>query len=247
MEDMIEKMIKMLRTSKKTVVFTGAGVSTLSGIQDFRGKDGLYKTIDADRMFDIQSFYENPAVYYGLAKDFIYGLEEKKPSIVHEMLAEWEEQGLIDSVITQNIDLLHSKAGSKKVFEIHGSPRVHYCVQCGHEEDFASIAKIVRSNELPKCIQCSHWMKPSITFFGESLPEKELKGAINAASSAELIIVLGSSLLVQPAASIPAYTLRNGGRLIIVNQGETPFDHHASMRFDDLQDTFELLKRKLKF
>ena len=127
MEDMIEKMIKMLRTSKKTVVFTGAGVSTLSGIQDFRGKDGLYKTIDADRMFDIQSFYENPAVYYGLAKDFIYGLEEKKPSIVHEMLAEWEEQGLIDSVITQNIDLLHSKAGSKKVLKLREPPSALLC------------------------------------------------------------------------------------------------------------------------
>ena len=123
----MKRFIELLRRSASPVVFTGAGISTLSGIRDFRGADGLYNDPDADRIFDIGAFREDPSFYYTKTRDFIYNLEDKEPNIVHTELARWESRGWISAVITQNIDLLHQKAGSRRVIEIHGSPRVHRC------------------------------------------------------------------------------------------------------------------------
>lgn len=121
-----------IMSARYCVAFTGAGVSTLSGIRDFRGKNGLYRDVDADRIFDIDVFYRDPSVYYSMARDFIYTLGEREPSVVHRVLSSLESRGFLKAVITQNIDLLHRKAGSKAVDEIHGSPAVHYCPSCGY-------------------------------------------------------------------------------------------------------------------
>jgi len=239
--DSISALAELIREAPRCVAFTGAGISTLSGIRDFRGKNGLYTTVNADRMFDIDLFFLDPSIYYKLAKDFIYGLDEKEPSIVHHSLATLEKAGYVDAVITQNIDLLHTKAGSKRVLEIHGTPAVHRCPDCGHVQTFDEIAPSAREGIIPLCPDCKRALKPDITFFGEALPQKTLEEAIEESRKADLMLVLGSSLLVHPAAGLPERTLRAGGKIVIVNDQNTPLDDRATLRFYDLQETFEKL------
>src|SRR5215469_1313301 len=126
----IAELIKKITKARYCTAFTGAGVSTLSGIRDFRGKNGLYNDFDAEKIFDIDYFEKDPSFYYKASASLIYDIDEKKPSIVHIVLAEMEKQGLLKALITQNIDLLHEKAGSSRVIEIHGSPKIHYCLRC---------------------------------------------------------------------------------------------------------------------
>jgi NAD-dependent deacetylase len=244
----LEKLLDKIIGAKHCVAFTGAGVSTLSGIRDFRGKNGLY-TVGSDeytRMFDIDVFEQDPSVYYRLAKDFIYGLDEKQPSIVHIMLAELEKRGLIKAVITQNIDLLHQKAGSKRVIEVHGSPRVHYCLRCaGVRMPFEEAAAAVKAGGMPICPVCSRVLKPAITFFGEALPAAALRDAQDEAESADLMLVLGSSLTVNPAAMLPRMTLSRGGEIVIVNDMATYLDSQSALRFTDLGEVFEGLRTLL--
>ena len=228
------------------MALTGAGVSTLSGIRDFRGKNGLYNDMDAEKIFDIGYFEEDPSFYYRAAGSFIYDLDKKDPSAVHIVLAELEKRELLKAVITQNIDLLHEKAGSKNVIEIHGSPKVHYCLRCsGIRMTFEEASEIVRKGAFPLCPECGRILKPAITFFGESLPAEALREAVHESQKADLMLVLGTSLTVFPAASMPQHTLRNGGEIIIVNNMATPLDSLAFLHFDDLGEVFEGLKKNL--
>lgn len=240
-----EALFDLIQESKYCVAFTGAGVSTLSGIRDFRGKNGLYKDLNAEKIFDIEVFRDDPSFYYQATRDFIYNLDEKTPSVIHRVLAAFEALGLLKAVITQNIDLLHQKAGSKEVIEIHGSPKVHRCLSCGTTIDFASAAILVKTGALPRCERCGSVLKPDITFFGENLPSDALRKARDEASKADLMIVLGSSLLVYPAASLPHYTLDSGGGIVIVNDMPTHLDRRAKLRFDDLEPLFEYLESRL--
>jgi NAD-dependent deacetylase len=256
----VEKLCALIKDTSYCVALTGAGVSTLSGIRDFRGKNGLYKEMDAEKIFDIDYFYRDPSFYYSQAKDFIYNLEEKRPSVVHTVLGTLEAKGLVKAVITQNIDLLHTKGGSKRVIEIHGSPQVHYCPGCqsssaaeeaalggsdaikaGGFMGFEEAAAIVREGGMPRC-SCGRALKPAITFFGENLPVKALSAAEAEAEKAGLMLVLGTSLSVFPAAGLPRLTLRRGGKIVIVNDMETPMDRYAVMRFSDLATVFEAIK-----
>jgi NAD-dependent deacetylase len=222
------------------VALTGAGVSTLSGIRDFRGKNGLYNDMDAEKIFDIDYFHRDPSFYYKAAGAFIYNIDEKEASVVHTCLGELEKRGFLKALITQNIDLLHQKGGSRHVIEVHGSPRVHYCLRCSSVRmNFEEAAAIVRSGGLPRCPTCGGVLKPAITFFGESLPIAALREATEEAQAADLMLVLGTSLTVNPAASLPLYTLRKGGRIVIVNDMPTPLDSRAFMRFEDLGEVFE--------
>jgi NAD-dependent deacetylase len=243
----MERLVNLLRDSKSAVAFTGAGVSTLSGIADFRGKNGLYtrKDIDAEKLFDIGYFHRDPSYYYMKSKDFIYNLEEKTPSIVHTELARLEEKGILKAVITQNIDLLHEKAGSKRIVEVHGSPLVHRCLSCGKTWDFEEIAGMVRRDVVPSCDACGGLVKPDITFFGEALPAAAVEEAIELSERADVMLVLGSSLTVQPAASFPVYALRNGGKLVIVNNMDTPLDYQAELTYSDLLEVFSYLHEHL--
>jgi NAD-dependent deacetylase len=244
--DHLKAFADLLRSARYCVVFTGAGVSTLSGIRDFRGKNGLYKTADAEKIFDLHYFLRDPSYYYRHAKDFIYDLEEKEPNIVHTEIARLEAAGIVKAVITQNIDLLHQKGGSKKVIEVHGSPLVHRCLHCGATYSFEEIAATVRQDELPVCRDCGGTVKPDITFFGESLPARAVEDAVRESSRADLMVVLGSTLLVQPAASFPLYSLLNGGDLVIVNDMPTPLDSHAVLRCQDLEQTFIYIREHLE-
>ena len=241
-----DKLFLEITKAKHLVAFTGAGISTLAGIKDFRGKDGLYKQPNTEKMFDIDVFYRDPSVYYSMAKEFIYGLDEKKPAIVHTVLAELEQKGFLKAVITQNIDLLHHKAGSKNVIEIHGSPLIHSCINCTYQEPFEKTAIIAKTGAVPKCPECGKTLKPDITFFGEALPRNALIRAEEECQKADFMLILGTSLQVYPAAALPIYTLRNGGKIAIVNDQNTQFDHYAEILFDDLEETFQKLEKKVK-
>jgi NAD-dependent deacetylase len=256
----------MIRRARFCVALSGAGVSTLSGIRDFRGKDGLYKEMDAEKMFDLDYFFRDPSYYYRTAGSFIYNVKEKEASIVHTTLGKLEERGLLRALITQNVDLLHQKGGSRRVIEIHGSPSVHYCPRCsdlsrveelsspgpdaagepvipggGDLMGFDEAAALVKAGELPRCGRCGGVLKPAITFFGEGLPARALREAEDLARRADLMLVLGTSLTVHPAAALPELTLRQGGQVVIVNNMETPLDKFAAMTFDDLEPLFTLL------
>jgi len=245
-EKEFEELFEKIKRSKHCTALTGAGVSTLSGIRDFRGKNGLYNEVDAEKIFDINYFEEDPSFYYKASQELIYNIDEKSPSIVHNVLAELEKRGLLKALITQNIDLLHTKAGSAKVIEIHGSPKTHYCLRCaGVRMSFDEVAAVVRSGELPKCPKCGRVLKPAITFFGESLPIDALREATEEAQKSDLMLVLGTSLTVYPAASMPQYTLSRGGEIVIVNNMPTPLDSRAVMRFDDLGEVFSALNSLL--
>jgi NAD-dependent deacetylase len=240
----IDKLFSLIQEAKHLVALTGAGVSTLSGIRDFRGKNGLYNDMDAEKIFSMEYFEKDPSFYYDHAGSFIYNIDEKEASIVHIVLGELEKRGFLKALITQNIDLLHQKGGSKNVIEIHGSPKIHYCLRCaGVRVSFEEAAEIVRRGEMPKCPKCGRALKPAITFFGESLPADALREAASESQKADLMLVLGTSLTVYPAASMPEYTLRSGGKIVIVNNMPTPLDGRAALKFDDLGQTFEELKQ----
>lgn len=216
------------------VALTGAGVSTRSGIPDFRGPQGLYKNPDAERIFDIAWFRKDPGIYYQGCRELIYGLSKYQPNPIHFALAKLEQRGMLQAIITQNIDMLHQKAGSARVVEIHGSPRLHHCVGCGEEATFDAVCKLLENGTVAHCGHCGQVYKPDITFFGERLPEQALDAAIRLAEHADLMLVLGTSLTVQPAASLPGLTLQAGGNVIIVNAQPTPLDTQAVLRMPDL-------------
>jgi len=240
----INKLYELIKNAKHFVTFTGAGVSTLSGIRDFRGKNGLYNDMDAAKIFDLDFFYKDPSFYYNQTRSFIYNLDEKEPSIVHTVLGDLEKQGYLKVLITQNIDLLHQKGGSKNIIEIHGSPVIHYCLHCKDTKmSFEDAAAIVRNGGMPKCPKCNSVLKPAITFFGEGLPADALQKAIQESINADLMLVLGTSLTVYPAAGMPEYTLRNGGKIIIVNNMPTPLDKKALLCFENLETVFDGLDK----
>jgi len=242
----IDKLFSLIGEAKHLTALTGAGVSTLSGIRDFRGKNGLYNEMDAEKIFSLDYFEKDPSFYYDHAGSFIYNIDEKEASIVHIVLGELEKRGFLKVLITQNIDLLHQKGGSKNVIEIHGSPKVHYCLRCsGVRVSFEDVAAVVREGKKPLCPKCGRVLKPAITFFGEGLPADALREAVSESQKSDLMLVLGTSLTVFPAASMPEYTLRCGGKIVIVNNMPTPLDRRAELHFDDLGTVFEELEKRL--
>jgi len=245
-QENIDKLFSLIKEAKHLTALTGAGVSTLSGIRDFRGKNGLYNEMDAEKIFSLDYFEKDPSFYYDHAGSFIYNIDEKEASIVHIVLGELEKRGFLKALITQNIDLLHQKGGSKKVIEIHGSPKTHYCLRCaGVRVSFEEAAAAVREGKKPLCPKCGRVLKPAITFFGEGLPADALREAVSESQKSDLMLVLGTSLTVFPAASMPEYTLRTGGKIVVVNNMPTPLDRRAELHFDDLGTVFEELRKRL--
>ena len=241
----VSALFKRIQESKHLIALTGAGVSTLSGIRDFRGKNGLYNDID-QKIFDLDYFLDDPSLYYTQAGSFIYNIDEKEASVVHTVLGDLEKRGFLKTLVTQNIDLLHQKGGSENVIEIHGSPIQHYCLYCsGVSMGFEEAAKIVHSGSMPQCPKCGRVLKPGIIFFGEQMPMNALHEAAEQCKKADLLLILGTSLTVYPVASLPDYTLRHGGDIVIVNNQPTHLDRHALMRFSELGPVFEGLQEKL--
>ena len=242
MKDMRD-LIEAIRGAAHVGCLTGAGVSTLCGIPDFRGPQGLYRQPDAERIFDIDWFDRDPSIYYRGCADLIYGLGRYAPGPVHLALKHLEDIGRLDGIATQNIDMLHQRAGSSRVFEVHGSPRRHRCRRCGDEKSFDEILRMLADlkarypgqpvAQVPRCA-CGGVYKPGITFFGEALPEAAFAAAQELALRSDVFLVLGTSLTVFPAAGLPQLTLRAGGRVFIVNAQKTPLDDVAAGVFRDL-------------
>jgi NAD-dependent deacetylase len=238
----MERLIEALKNSTCTAALTGAGISTLCGIPDFRGPQGLYKQPDAERIFDIDWFDRDPSIYYNGARELVYGLKEYSPGPVHLALRHLQDLGLLQGIITQNIDMLHQKAGSSPVYEVHGSGILHHCRSCGAQKTFDEICAMIAAapegpltaRTVPRC-ECGGVFKPDITFFGESLPEQAFVRSQELAIRAKVMLVLGTSLTVFPAAGLPRLTLQAGGKVFIVNGQPTGLDDYAEARYDDLQ------------
>lgn len=221
MEEKIKKLIKFINESKNIVFFGGAGVSTDSGIPDFRSKDGLYNQKDIrfdsyspEYLLSRECLYNNPKVFYEFYRQKL-DTRDIQPNITHKVLAKLEEQGKLSAIITQNIDGLHQKAGSKNVYEIHGTTNKNYCNRCKKPYDSNYIFD---SNEsIPKCA-CRGLIRPDVTLYGESLPEETVDFALYAISQADMLIVAGTSLQVYPAASY-IYEFR-GEHLVVINKDE---------------------------
>ena len=238
----MKRLLDAIAGAKCVVAMTGAGVSTLCGIPDFRGPKGLYKNPDAERIFDINWFDRDPSVYYRGCRELVYGLSAFEPGPVHKALKRLEDAGRLDGIITQNIDMLHQKAGSSNVYEVHGSPILHHCRNCGDAKSFDEIMAMVAANGgaerlgepyVPRC-NCGGAYKPDITFFGEPLPEEAFLHSQELAIRADVMLVLGTSLTVFPAAGLPRLTLQRGGKVFIVNAQPTPLDDYAAACYPDL-------------
>ena len=247
----MEGMIDAIRNAGCVAAMTGAGVSTLCGIPDFRGPQGLYKNPDAERIFDIDWFDRDPSVYYRGCRDLVYGLGAFEPGPVHRALKRLEDIGRLDGIITQNIDMLHQKAGSSNVYEVHGSPVMHHCRRCGGGKSFDEIMAMIAANGgterlgepyVPRC-SCGGVYKPDITFFGESLPEEAFARSQELAARADVMLVLGTSLTVFPAAGLPRLTLQRGGKVFIVNAQPTPLDGFAAGRYPDLAEFADAVEK----
>ena len=245
MKGSIESFYKAMLEAEKVSVLTGAGISTLSGIPDFRGDKGCYREkwhgLQVEELLSLPCFKVHPEYFYEWAQTFVYGVGDYEPNIVHKTLAKWEKANIIYRTYTQNIDILHQHAGSRRLYELHGSPAHHHCQNCQKHYSYEEIAPLVHKNILPRCNKCNGVIKPDIVFYGENLNRALLEQACCDFATADITLVLGSSLTVNPAAALPQYTLRNGGKLAIINQQPTPLDPYASWKFDDLQSTFEQL------
>ena len=225
----METLKKWIAESKNIVFFGGAGVSTESGIPDFRSVDGLY-----NQKFDYppeviisHSFYERkPEYFFNFYREKMLPLGFE-PNITHKVLARWEEEGRLLAVVTQNIDGLHQKAGSQRVYELHGSVLRNYCTRCGkfHSAEFAKEA-----GGVPRC-GCGGIVKPDVVLYEESLDSNTIEAAVSAIAAADLLIVAGTSLTVYPAAGLIDYY--RGKRLVLINRDETPFDHRANLVLHD--------------
>ena len=251
----IEIFKKWIEESKRIVAFTGAGVSTESGIKDFRSSDGLYserwrpndkdstesgipdfRSVDGlySQKFDYppetiisHSFYEcHPEYFFRFYREKMLPLGFE-PNITHKKLAQWETEGKLAAVVTQNIDGLHQKAGSKKVYELHGSVLRNYCTRCRkfHSAEFVRDAKGV-----PKCV-CGGTVKPDVVLYEEGLDQNTIEKSVVAIRSSDLLIVAGTSLTVYPAAGLINYY--RGNRLVLINRDETPYDSYADLVFHE--------------
>ncbi len=216
---------ELVDRSRRIVFFGGAGVSTESGIPDFRSEDGLYRQnyrYPPEMILGVDFFYTHTEEFYRFYRDKMLPLSAQ-PNAAHRKLAEMEQKGKLLAVVTQNIDGLHQKAGSKNVFELHGSIHRNHCLQC-HKS--YSAEDIARSQGVPKCT-CGGLIKPDVVLYGEPLDRETVEGAVNAIASADLLIVAGTSLTVWPAAGFLEYFL--GEHIVLINRGATPYDEKCEL------------------
>lgn len=235
---MIEKLKQAINQCNKIVFFTGAGMSTDSGIPDFRSANGLYtNNLHAEEIISHHYFIENPKEFYEFYKDKMV-FEDALPNFGHNFIAELEKQGKDVTVVTQNIDGLHQLAGSSIVYELHGSIHRNYCMNC---HTFYPLKKIIESNGVPTCDKCGAIVKPDVVLYEEGLDYETIENAVNAIASAELMIILGTSLNVYPAASFVQYF--RGKYLAIINKSSTPADQNCDIVIHDgISETFKKIK-----
>ncbi|HET8606242.1 MAG TPA: NAD-dependent protein deacylase [Gaiellaceae bacterium] len=224
-----ERLAAAIRDHQPCVALTGAGVSTESGIPDFRSPEGIWRRFDPFEVASIDAWRRDPATVWEFYALRIELLTAAEPNDAHRALAALEAAGLVRAVVTQNIDGLHQRAGSREVVEVHGSIRGASCLACGRREPLDRVVSLL---PLPRCAGCGAPLKPDVVMFGELLPAGAIERATALAREAALLLVVGSSLEVWPVAGLPQETLAAGGRLAVVNRGQTPYDARAAVAID---------------
>jgi NAD-dependent deacetylase len=238
MDDKVNQLAQWIVTSKRLVIFSGAGLSTESGIPDFRSPGGVWDRYNPED-FTFQNFLSSEPArerYWQMATEFYEPIKKAKPNPAHLAIAELERLGGLDCVITQNIDGLHFKAGNseERVIQLHGTAIFVSCLSCKKRYDRDEIQqRILRGQKAPRCDNCGGPLKPATISFGQSMPERETQEAYHRSSACDLFIVVGSSLVVQPAASMPLVAKRSGARLAIINRDPTPYDDLTDLVIHD--------------
>ena len=235
-------LARLLEGASSAVALTGAGVSVPSGILDFRSpQTGLWANLDPREVAHIDAFHRDPDTFWAFYGRRFALLHDKQPNAAHLALAELERRGLLRGVITQNIDRLHRAAGSERVVEVHGSIEWSVCLRCRAEVGLSRVLELLAEQEgAPPCPVCGSPLKPGVVLFGELLPVGAIAEAQRLAAQADLMLCVGSSLEVHPAAGLPDLCLRAGGRLALVTMGETRYDAMAEVRLrGDVADELE--------
>lgn len=227
----VEHLADLIRESRSTVALTGAGISVPSGIPDFRtpGK-GIWSKVDPMKVATIDAFHRDTKRFWEFYRPRFEMLGDKEPNAAHAALAQLEERGLLDGVITQNIDRLHRSAGTRELIEVHGSVETSSCTTCGASWQLDAVEELFDDDGIAVCTGCLGKVKPDVVLFGEMLPVEAIERARVLAEGAELMLCVGSSLEVFPAAGLPELTLAAGGKVAIVTQGPTPYDREAVVR-----------------
>jgi NAD-dependent deacetylase len=223
------ELVELIRARQPCVVLTGAGISTESGIPDFRSPNGIWARYDPMEYATISAFRRDPVKVWQFYSRRFDVLVRAEPNDGHRALAELERRGLVLAVVTQNVDGLHVQAGSREVIEVHGSIRTASCPACRTRLAFEEVLALL---PVPPCPECGEILKPDVVMFGELLPAGAIERAEALASRAGLLLVVGSSLEVHPVAALPELTLAAGGAVAIVNRGPTPYDGVAAAKID---------------
>jgi NAD-dependent deacetylase len=229
----LQRLAELMREAGSVVALTGAGVSVPSGIPDFRSPGtGLWERVNPMEVAHIDVFHEDPERFWGFYAERFAALEDKQPNEVHRALVTLEAAGLLDGVITQNVDMLHLRAGTRELVEVHGSIASAGCLSCGASVTLAEARMLLAGDEqgIPRCEHCGSPLKPDVVLFGEMLPPAAIERAQELCGAADLLLCIGSSLEVHPVADLPLLTLTTGGQIAILTQGETPLDELASVR-----------------
>ena len=226
------ELYELIRDNQPCVVLTGAGVSTESGIPDFRSPTGIWAQYDPMEYASIDAFLADPVKVWDFYAKRLGVLASAEPNAGHRALAELEQAGFVRAVVTQNVDRLHERAGSLELIEVHGSLRTSSCLTCGLRVPFEEIVRMLESQPAPPCPACTTILKPDVVMFGELLPARAVDRATKFAREAALLLVVGSSLEVYPVAGLCDETLAGGGKLAIVTMGETPYDGLAELKVE---------------
>lgn len=226
----VELAAELLSSARRGLALTGAGVSAESGIPTFRGEGGLWTQYDPIKVASIEYFMADPAAYWKVSKERGRVALAARPNHGHEALAALEAEGHLVAVVTQNTDGLHQESGSKQVIEVHGSGRTVQCLDCGAREPRSEVQARLDTEMPPRCPSCGGtFLKPTVVLFGEPLPQEAIVKAFELARRADVMLVVGSSLVVYPAAEIPLVAVRSGAKMIIINAEPTPFDSLAKV------------------
>jgi NAD-dependent deacetylase len=226
-----ERLARLLGESSSAVALTGAGISVPSGIPDFRSPgSGIWENVDPFEVATIDAFRRDPARFWSFYRPRFAALGDKRPNPAHEALVALERRGVLDAVVTQNVDRLHRKAGTKRLIEVHGSIDTSSCTSCGSSWKLEDVEGLFDDDGVAVCSCCLGYVKPDVVLFGEFLPEAAMAEAQRLAAGADLLLCVGSSLEVHPVAGLPQLTLAAGGRVAIVTQGRTPYDDAAAVR-----------------
>jgi NAD-dependent deacetylase len=234
LENPVGTLAALLREARSVVALTGAGISVPSGIPDFRSPGtGLWENVDPMAVAHIDAWREDPERFWHFYGNRFQTLEDKEPNAAHRALVELERRGHLDAVVTQNIDMLHRKAGTRELIEVHGTIEHSSCLTCGAQYPLADArARLAADPDgVPRC-DCGEPLKPDVVLFGEWLPAEALDRAYELAAGADVLLCVGSSLEVHPIAQLPGITRANGGAVAIVTQGRTPWDDRAAVKLD---------------